>query len=179
MTDGSLASMVPAADKGQIWLATLDTGAAKGIRIIADITMSPTPLRANVGLIALFENLENHLTCKIEVSEGHPDGLLTIGDQRRNVSTSLLAPLEHLGLENGATYHLELTLPRSLSNQPVLCRVSGSEIPPTAVSYQLTDPMIMAYGRGTSQGLRIKIYDDEDDGGSTWNSFEVRSIDGS
>jgi hypothetical protein len=175
-TDGSRASLEPANDKIQVWLATLDTGRAVGIKVEADIRTSPTPFRANVGLVALFEDLENHLTCKIEVSEGHPLGLLAIGDQRRNVTTSLLASIKDLGLENGRTYRLQLTVPRSPS-RAIRCQVSGKGIVPTTVAYRLTDAQRAAYGQGTSQGLRIKIFDDEDDGGSTWDNFAVRPSD--
>jgi hypothetical protein len=38
-TDGSRASMAPGADHGQVWLATIDSGRATGIRVSADITM--------------------------------------------------------------------------------------------------------------------------------------------
>jgi hypothetical protein len=54
--------------------------------------------------------------------------------------------------------------------------VSGEGIETAAVEYQLTNPQLAAYGNGTKQGLRLHIASDEDDGGSTWDNFEVRSI---
>ncbi len=168
--------MAPGADHIQVWLATLDTGRATSIRVSADITMSPTPLRANVGLIALFVDLANHFSCKIEVSEMHPNGLLTFGDVQHDVRSYRLAPLQHLGLRNGATYHLALTVPSSLADEPMRCEVSGEDIGTAEVEYQLTPAKIAAYGDGTKQGLRLHITSDEDDGGSTWDNFEVRQI---
>lgn len=176
-TDGSRASMAPGADHGQVWLATIDSGRATGIRVSADITMSPTPLHANVGLLALFEDAANHLSCKIEVSPLHPQGLLTFGDQQKGVAGYRLAPVQHIGLENGNTYHLELVVPADVSTDPVSCAVSGEGIQPTSVEFRLNGPRLAAYGEGTSQGLRIHIFEDEDDGGSMWDNFEVRSMD--
>ena len=168
--------MSPRAHHGQVWLATIDSGRATGIRVSADITMSPTPLRANIGLLALFKDARNHLSCKIEVSALHPQGLITFGDQLNDVSGYRLAPLQHIGLENGHTYHLELTVPDDPSTDPVRCDVSGGGIEPVSVELHLNDDELAAYGEGTKQGLRIHIIDDEDDGGSTWDNFEVRAL---
>ena len=175
-TDGSRASMAPRAHHGQVWLATIDSGRATGIRVSADITMSPTPLRANIGLLALFKDARNHLSCKIEVSALHPQGLITFGDQLNDVSGYRLAPRQHIGLENGNTYHLELTVPADLSTDPVRCDVSGGGIEPVSVEFQLNGEELAAFGDGTKQGLRIHIIDDEDDGGSTWDNYEVRAL---
>jgi hypothetical protein len=175
-TNGSRASMAPGADHGQIWLATIDSGLATGVRVSADITMSPTPLHANVGLLALFEDARNHLSCKIEISPLHPQGLLTFGDQRNDVAGYRLAPLEHIGFVNGHTYHLELAVPADLSTDPVRCEVSGEDIAPASVELRLNALQRSAYGAGTKQGLRIHIVDDEDDGGSTWDNYEIRPI---
>ena len=65
-TDGFRASIASGADNIQVWFATLDTDHTTGITVSADITMSPTPLRANVGLVALFVNPGNHLSCRSE-----------------------------------------------------------------------------------------------------------------
>lgn len=175
-TDGSRASIASGADNIQVWFATLDTDHTTGITVSADITMSPTPLRANVGLVALFVNPGNHLSCKIEISALRPEGLLTIGDQRHDISTSRLAPLQHRGFENGRTYHLVLSVPSSPADELVRCEVSGEGIETAAVEYQLTTPKLAAYGNGSMQGLRLHIASDEDDGNSTWDNFEVRAI---
>ncbi len=171
-SDEGRAALVPANPNLQIFVATLDTGMSSGVRVSADITTSPTPQRANVGLVALFVDAENFLDCKIEVSRGHPDGLVALGDELADRTTSLLASAEDMGLENGRTYHVELTVPSSFDD-PVVCRVSGGDIDPTMIETPLTPEQIEAYGDGTAQGLRIKIFDDEDDGGSRWDNLLV------
>jgi hypothetical protein len=144
--------------------------------VAADITTSTTPHRANVGLIGLFEDSENYLDCKVEVSHGHPDGLIALGDELADRTTSLLASAEDMGLANGRTYHVELTVPRSLDDA-VVCTVTGPSIQPTTIRTTLTPEQIEAYGDATAQGLRIKIFDDEDDGGSRWDNFLVESLE--
>ena len=37
----------------------------------------------------------------------------------------------------------------------------------------LSAEAMTAFGAGTGQGLRVKIKDDEDDGGSRWDDFAV------
>lgn len=172
-TDGSRALMAPGSDKNFIWLATIDTGRATGITVSANIGLSPTPMRANVGLVGLFADRMNHLVCKVEVSEGHPEGLLAIGEERQGLTTSLLAERDAVGFVSGKTYHLRLHVPSSLADSPVTCRASSRGMRPAKVAYRLTAASIAAYGSGTGQGLRIKIFDDEDDGKSSWDDFEV------
>ncbi len=167
--------MSPGPEKNFIWLATVDTGQTGGITVGSDITLSPTPFRANIGLVALFVDRQNFLTCKIEVTEGNPDGLLAIGEQLGGDTHSLLADRSHIGLRNGQTYRLELKIPSALSRRPVRCAVSGPGVA-TAASFRLSPARLTAYGDGTSQGLRIKIYDDEDDGGSRWDDFLVQPL---
>lgn len=175
VADGQ-ALLVPAEEKNFIWLATLDTGVATGVDVVARIKLSPMPRRANVGVVALYRDRHNHLTCKLEVTEGNPTGLLAIGDQLDGETTSLLASAEGIGLRNGRSYQLRLTIPRSLETQPVRCSAVGPGLPGAEVSVRLSPERIAAYGGGSSQGLRIKIYDDEDDGRSSWDSFLVRRI---
>jgi hypothetical protein len=172
--DDGRALMSPGAADISIWLATIDTGRATGLEVSARVTLSPTPLRANVGLVALYVDRGNHLTCKLEVSEGHPDGLITIGEQAGGRTTSLLAERDGIGLRSGSTYRLAIIVPRALSEHPVSCTVSGSGLERTTVSVEASDESIAAYGAGTAQGIRIKIFDDEDDGRSVWDDFLVR-----
>lgn len=168
--------MAPGSDENFIWLATIDTGHATGIAVSANVRLSPTPLRANVGLVALFADRMNHLVCKVEVTEGHPGGLLAIGDELHGATTSLLAHRDDVGFVGGNTYRLELRVPSSPARSRVTCRASGQGIQPTKVAYQMTAANIAAYGAGTGQGLRIKIFEDEDDGNSSWDDFEVARI---
>ena len=165
--------MVPGSEKNSIWLATIDSGRATGLVVGATITLSPTPLRANVGLVALFADRKNHVVCKLEVNHGHPAGLLAIGDEREGLTTSLLAARDEIGLVEGSSYRLELRVPPSLADSPIVCTVSGEGMRRSRVAYRLSDAGIATYGAGTGQGLRIKIFDDEDDGRSTWDHFLV------
>jgi hypothetical protein len=168
--------MQPGSEKNSVWLATLDSGRATGIEIVTRIALSPTPERANVGVVALFADRMNHLTCKLEVSEGHPDGLLAIGEERDGRTTSLLASRTGLGVRNGETYQLVLTIPRDPVSSPVRCRVRGPDIERQGVALVLDAESLAAFGAGTRQGLRIKIFDDEDDGRSAWEDFLVRPV---
>jgi hypothetical protein len=173
---GSMAKMRPGSDKNAVWLATIDTGRATGIQVASRIALSPTPMRANVGLVALFADRMNHLTCKLEVSEGHPDGLLAIGEELGGLTTSLLAFRTDVGLRNGATYRLTLSIPDDPASSPVRCRVTGPGFRTQVVAVRLGPESLAAFGRGTGQGLRIKIFEDEDDGRSAWEDFSVRPL---
>ncbi|MFN8233906.1 MAG: hypothetical protein U0V56_10700 [Actinomycetota bacterium] len=165
--------MRPGSDKNSVWLATVDTGRATGIEVVSRITLSPTRERANVGLVGLFVDRMNHLTCKLEVSEGHPDGLLAIGEELDGRTTSLLSSRTGVGLRNGASYRLVLTIPTDPASAPVRCRVQGSGVGRQTVAFRLGSESLAAFGGGTGQGLRIKIFGDEDDGGSAWRDFLV------
>lgn len=165
--------MEPGSDRNSVWLATVDTGVATGLSVVSHIGLSPTPRRANVGLVALFADRMNHLVCKLEVSAGHPDGLLAIGEERGGETTSLLADRDGIGLRSGRTYRLVLSVPPDPTRTPVRCGVSGNGLDPTAISVRLSARSLAAYGDGTAQGLRIKIFADEDDGGSGWDDVLV------
>ena len=154
--------------------AVVGTGLTSGYRVDADISMSPTPERANVGLSAMFRNGDNHLFCKIEVSHGNPLGLLTIGKTQAAHVTSLLAFRRQVGLRTDTTYHLALAVPTDPRSDPVTCTVSdtgGRQI--ASVKYRLNSSEMRAFGTATEQGLRIKVEFDEDDSGSTWDDFRV------
>jgi hypothetical protein len=169
-------TMEPASEHNSIWLATVDSGRSVALEVSSRIRLSPTPERANVGLVALFVDPQNHLVCKIEVSEGHPTGLIALGDEVEGVQDSLLDYRKDIGLRNGSTYRLTMEIPRRLERRPVRCEVFGPKLGRWAVSYRLSADRIDAYGSGTGQGLRIKIFEDEDDGMSAWEDFLVRPI---
>ncbi len=80
------AAMAPGSRKNSVWLATIDSGRATGLVVDATITLSPTPLRANVGLVALFADRKNHVVCKLEVSHGRPEPACSL--LATNVATS-------------------------------------------------------------------------------------------
>ncbi len=69
-----------------------------------------------------------------------------------------------------------MRMPESPQDSPISCTVSGEGIRRAKVTYRLSDAEFAAYGSGTSQGLRIKIFDDEDDGRSGWEDFLVTRV---
>lgn len=167
------AAMAPTSEHNSVWLATVDTGRSTDLVVSSRIRLSPTRHRANIGSVGLFVDRRNHMVCKIEVTDGNPRGLLALGDELDGVQTSLLAYRKDIGLRNGSTYRLRLTIPARLDRRPVRCEVSGNGIERTAVAHRLSPEQIDAYGAGGSQGIRIKIFEDEDDGGSQWEDFLV------
>ena len=112
-TDGSRASMAPGADHGQVWLATIDSGRATGDPRERRYHHVPDALRANVGLLALFKDARNHLSCKIEVSALHPQGLISRGSAERRLGLPAGTAAAHRSRER--LLHLELTAPPDLS----------------------------------------------------------------
>lgn len=132
--------------------------------VSAAITLSPTFRRANAGLTILFANHANNIFCKIEVTEGNPDGLMSIGRRRGGATTSLLAQISGTGFSNGRTY-------------TVACGRSGNTIRMTvgtrSITYTLTSGDISAFGSATKVGLRCHNVSDEDDGLSTYDNFSA------
>jgi hypothetical protein len=178
--DGGHARIDPASRVPTVGLAVIDTNLTSNYRVEADITMSSTYQRANTGLTALFRDPNNHLFCKIEVTAGNPEGLLTIGETQAGRITSLLSRKRAVGLSNGTTYHLMIDVPADPRTSPVQCTVSEADgAPIAAVSYRLNSRDWNAYGSGDEQGLRTKVEYDEDDAGSSWDHFQVTSNDGS
>lgn len=132
--------------------------------VSARITLSSIPRRANAGLTLLFVNDANNIFCKIEVTEGNPNGLMSTGRRRSGVTTSLLAKYRGTGFVNGGTYG-------------VTCRRSGNVIRMTVgartISYTLTSTDLSAFGSGYQVGLRAHVAADEDDGSSTYDDFSA------
>jgi hypothetical protein len=150
--------------------ATLLTAVADGYLIEADVSLSPTFQRAAPGLLANFADNENHLFTKVEVTEGHPDGFMAVGDQLGGRVRSTLCQRSHLGLKNGETYHLSLR--RSGEDvQGTVATEDGAELGTCAIT--LDADQLSAYGDATAFGLRVKIVGDEDDGLSRWDDFTV------
>ncbi|MEO8423999.1 MAG: hypothetical protein ABI595_08805 [Actinomycetota bacterium] len=132
--------------------------------VSADITLSPTYRRANAGLTLLFVSHANNIYCKIEVTPGNPNGLMSIGRRRGGVTTSLLAKIRNTGFMNGRTYK-------------VACGRTGNVIRMTvgtlSITYTLTADDIAAFGSATNVGLRCHSTSDEDDGLSTYDNFSA------
>jgi hypothetical protein len=158
---------------GHISEAVVNTGLATNYKVSADITLSPTPLRANAGLTANWLNHSNNLFCKVEVTAQHKGGFLAIGDIINGTGNSLLAYKTKVGVQNGGTYHMDF----SRSGSTMTCTVSGGGLASSStVKYRLTKTQARVLKRGKSDGLRARWESDEDDGGSAWDNFSVSSI---
>ncbi len=153
--------------------AAVELGVSDHYRVEADITLSPTPNRANVGLSYHYAASNMHMWAKLEVSPGHPEGLLTIGKQDPTGTTSLLASAHDVGLVNGATYHARV----DVDGATVQFTVSGGTLSaPITIGYTLSPTEQVAYMGGTAAGLRIRLVADEDDGQSRWDRFAVTAL---
>jgi hypothetical protein len=145
-------------------------GATDHVTIAADITLSPTYRRANAGLVYRLADRRNNFWSKLEVSPGHPNGLMTIGKTSDGAVTSLLAKRDDIGLRNGATYHLSV----DVDGTSIAATVSGDALPaPVTIRYSLTSAESARYSANDGYGLRVKLASDEDDGGSRWDAFSV------
>ncbi len=67
---------------------------------------------------------------------------------------------------NGVAYRLSVTRAGDIVTGSVASLADGSVI--GSCSAMLYAEALSAFGAGTGQGLRVKIKDDEDDGGSRW-----------
>jgi hypothetical protein len=163
----------PTCDKTTAWLAL---PVSDRFQVASDITLSPTLNRANVGLLVSGAGPNDHLWAKLEVSPGHPDGLVTIGKMDPVLGTvSLLSPMHDVGMVNGDTYRTTVTVDRG----SVAVRVTGLTDPsftPASVSYDLTPAERFTYGGNLQAGLRLRVCGDEDDLGSRWRSFRVTAL---
>ena len=134
------------------------------VSVSADITLSSTYHRANAGLTPGAVDYKNNLFCKIEVTDGNPNGLMSIGRRLNNVITSQLAAYRNAGFVNGATYH-------------VTCARAGNVVTMTvgtrSISYTLTSSDRAAFASATRVGMRAHVAPDEDDGMSVFDAFTV------
>jgi hypothetical protein len=162
---------VAAADRTRIGYAVMATPVSAAFTVQADITLSPTDLRAAPALVTNWVDNKNNMVTKLEVTPGHPGGMLAVGDQINGQIHSTLCKVERLGLVNGAAYRLSVTRSGDVVTGSVTSLADGSEI--GSCSAVLSAEAMAAFGEGTGQGLRVKIKDDEDDGGSRWDNFAV------
>ena len=129
-----------------------------------DITLSLTPLRANAGLTPAFVDYNNNMFCKIEVTAGNPHGLMSIGRRLNGTMTSGLAVVRNAGFVSGGTYH-------------VGCARTGSTITMTVgsntIGYAMSPTDLAKFGTTTKVGLRGHLSPNEDNGGSTYDNFNV------
>jgi hypothetical protein len=162
---------VATADRTRIGYAVMATPVSDAFTVQADITLSPTDLRAAPALVTNWVDNKNNMVTKLEVTPGHPGGMLAVGDQINGQIHSTLCKVERLGLVNGVTYRLSVTRTGDVVTGSVTSLADGSLI--GSCSAALSSEAMTAFGAGTGQGLRVKIKDDEDDGGSRWDNFAV------
>ena len=162
---------VATADRMRIGYAIMETPVSDAFTVQADITTSPTHDRAAPALVTNWVDNKNNMVTKLEVTPGHPGGMLAVGDQINGQIHSTLCKVDRLGLTNGATYRLTVTRTGDVVTGSVTSLADGSLI--GSCSALLSTEALEAFGTGTGQGLRVKIKDDEDDGGSSWDNFAV------
>jgi hypothetical protein len=159
------------AARTRIGYAVMATPVSDGFTVQADITLSPADLRAAPALVTNWVDNKNNMVTKLEVTPGHPGGMLAVGDQIDGQIHSTLCKVDRLGLTNGETYRLAVTRAGDIVTGSVTSLADGSVI--GSCSAMLSAEALSAFGAGTGQGLRVKIKDDEDDGGSRWDNFAV------
>jgi hypothetical protein len=161
---------------GSIAEATVDSDLSDDFKAEADIRLSPEPLRANAGLTILHRDHANHIFCKVEITEGHPEGFISIGKFVDGRGKSLLGPPSYedgLGLHNGRTYHGIC----KRQGDRISWRISGGDLDTAErVHYTLSAEDIAAFGDATAHGLRARLAWDEDDGGTRWDNFDVVAL---
>lgn len=161
---------------GSVAEAIVDSHLSDEFKAEADITLSPEPLRANAGLTILHRDHANHIFCKVEITEGHPEGFISIGKYVDGRGRSLLGPgasQDGLGLVNGGTYH---GICKRRADR-ISWRIAGGGLEtPERVHYDLSAEDIAAFGDATSHGLRARVAWDEDDGGTRWDNFDVLAL---
>lgn len=161
---------------GSVAEAIVNSDLSDAFKAEADITLSSKPLRANAGLTILHRDHANHIFCKVEVTEGHPEGFISIGKYVDGRGRSLLGPgsnQDGLGLHNGETYH---GICKRRADR-ISWRISGGDLAtPERVHYDLSADDIAAFGDATAHGLRARVAFDEDDGGTLWDNFDVVAL---
>ncbi len=162
---------VAEAGRLRIGYSVMATPVSDAFTVQADVTLSPTYDRAAPALVTNWVDNKNNMVTKLEVTPGHPGGMLAVGDQIDGQIHSTLCKVDRLGLTNGATYRLAVTRSGDVVTGSVSSLEDGSLIGSCSVS--LSTEALTAFGAGTGQGLRVKIKDDEDDGGSRWDNFAV------
>jgi hypothetical protein len=100
---------VATAGRLRIGYSVMATPVSDAFTVQADITLSPTYDRAAPALVTNWVDNKNNMVTKLEVTPGHPGGMLAVGDQIDGQIHSTLCKVDRLGLTNGATYRLAVT----------------------------------------------------------------------
>jgi hypothetical protein len=149
--------------------------AKRGLAVTTRVRLSPGT--SNVGIVAPFHDVGNHLFCKVERTRPHPEGFLSIGRRLHGTKPMILVKQNQLGIEAGHAYTLRVTRHRS----SVVCTVSDAGTEYGRVTYTLRPVDRVAFGTGRKVGIRMRLVArgtrrDEDDGRSALTSFKVRTL---
>jgi hypothetical protein len=146
----------------------------KQLTVTAHLRLSPT--RANVGIVAPFENVKNNLFCKVEDTPAHPDGYLAIGRRLHGSEPIIRKGDDGIGIRTARRYLMKVTRAR----RDVTCSLRKGSMLIASISYRLTKADVKAFGGGREAGIRIRLVSrgtrkDEDDGRSAFDSFMART----
>jgi hypothetical protein len=159
----------------EVPLALLGCETSGDLRIDADITLSPTALRANAGLAFRAQSGRSYLWIKVQRTKTYPEGAIAIAKTEDGETVPRLEQLDAVGLENGRTYHVVVLL----RGDEVQLQVSGGTLgEPAVVSYTLTAEEALRFDGGLV-GLRSRMDPSdvtEDDGGSRWDDLVVSTL---
>ncbi len=147
----------------------------KGLEVSSRMRFSPT--RANVGIVAPYLDINNHLFCKAEDTPAHPNGLLAIGRRIGGNEPEVLVQEDKVGLSAGRIYRMVVTRHGRNMN----CSLYKAANLLSSLDYRLKMRDVKAFGGGKRVGLRIRVVDkppyrDEDDGRSNFENFIARTV---
>jgi hypothetical protein len=152
--------------------AFLSLGVSTGIEVSADITMSP--VRTNAGLLLNYSSGSNHAWMKVEISPGHPNGFMSIGDVVSGRNRSLRAA-GSVSLKRGVTYHVTFSRTGNVYKATV---GQGGSVARTLTwnAAGASGNPLGAYGSATRHGMRYKKLFDEDDGQTRFDNFLATTL---
>lgn len=147
----------------------------RGMAISSKIRLSPG--WSNVGVVGPFRDAGNHLFCKVERTQPHPEGFLAIGRRLNGHKPEILVHVNPIGLQAAGRYILRAT--RKGAN--TTCSISQSGTRLGQLSYTMRAADRAAFGSGHKVGLRMRLVArgtrrDEDDGRSKFERFTVRTM---
>jgi len=150
-------------------------GSHKAQRVQMHVRLSPA--KTNIGIVAPFKNVENHLFCRVELTPAHPLGYLVIGNRLRGSEPNVEKDKSGLNITAGQIY----TLVSERHRRIVTCAIVDGTTTIESIRYRMTPAELKAFGGGKKAGMRIRIVvdskrRDEDDGRSKFLDFRVSTI---
>ncbi len=136
-----------------------------------------SPGKSNVGIVAPYKNVENHLYCRVELTPAHPLGYLVIGDRLHGSEPNVEKDKSGLSITAGQIYLLVSERTRRI----IRCSIYDGATLIDSIRYRMTPEQASAFGGGKKAGMRIRIVAngnrrDEDDGRSKFLDFRVSTI---